>query len=199
VAPLCSRPVSTHASAREATSKTRSTHSTDPVSTHASAREATALGAALRRSVHRFYPRLREGGDPPCVGACCPGRVSTHASAREATELGRQLLHGLLVSTHASAREATVSGWSFPTGSYVSTHASAREATTEMPYSVRSLLFLPTPPRGRRPRRRQGKRRLWSVSTHASAREATFVGFSRDFVRRGFYPRLREGGDFRGF
>jgi len=56
-------PVSTHASAREATRRQIALSQTQVVSTHASAREATPL--LLRRAYRStsFNPRLRAGGD----------------------------------------------------------------------------------------------------------------------------------------
>jgi len=124
-----------------------------PVSTHASAREATSLNKRRTWRRLRFNPRLRAGGDqtmyslphsgqvfqptpprgrrpiveteafiastfqptPPRGRRLPPRRansrypgVSTHASAREATPISLVIVVScLLVSTHASAREAT--------------------------------------------------------------------------------------------
>ncbi|MDK2931710.1 MAG: hypothetical protein PWR07_1841 [Bacillota bacterium] len=122
--------VSTHASAREATSPRPMDASMtlfqptpprgrrpggrrqDPgratVSTHASAREATLCGPARLLPRRCFNPRLRAGGD---FSGCSYGPsldVSTHASAREATAFLNLLPLTRCVSTHASAREATV-------------------------------------------------------------------------------------------
>jgi len=61
---LCPTPaVSTHASAREATGRELASLIDERVSTHASAREATSLRTSTSGLVSCFYPRLREGGD----------------------------------------------------------------------------------------------------------------------------------------
>ena len=188
-----------------------------PVSTHASAREATRGQAAPPGRDRSFNPRLRAGGDeqamvleiadymfrptpprgrrpPRGIRAFVIWRVSTHASAREATGLIPVEPQGSKVSTHASAREATSPSVAPLRCNRVSTHASAREATLGRARSY--------PPR--------------SVSTHASAREATLAlrpfsamglfqptpprGRRRSTAgpmprRCGFNPRLRAGGD----
>ena len=55
--------VSTHASAREATSAVYRHDEGPEVSTHASAREATALALHAADKGKGFNPRLRAGGD----------------------------------------------------------------------------------------------------------------------------------------
>jgi|GEM_PF-2099063 len=56
-------PVSTHASAREATLYEKTMVPEVEVSTHASAREATSSPGPSGSGRFSFYPRLREGGD----------------------------------------------------------------------------------------------------------------------------------------
>ena len=146
----------------------------DRVSTHASAREATTHRGAARPAPCGFNPRLRAGGDgwklsssstsklfqptpprgrrhrlrPTFAGL---GDVSTHASAREATRQVVLAEQALEVSTHASAREATRGFAQAQTRAEVSTHASAREATALHSTTTVRAGFQPTPPRGRRP------------------------------------------------
>ena len=55
--------ISTHASAREATAPVRQHVADGVISTHASAREATGGRPSVRRRSSHFNPRLREGGD----------------------------------------------------------------------------------------------------------------------------------------
>ena len=144
--------VSTHASAREATSCSRRFvltvimfQPTPPrgrrlelpglallpqvVSTHASAREATPAPSRSPGPCTCFNPRLRAGGDHGSKRVYFYARVSTHASAREATLGTGNLGAPKRVSTHASAREATCPASLSPHVPCVSTHASAREAT----------------------------------------------------------------------
>ena len=78
--------VSTHASAREATSRIGAISATCRVSTHASAREATWVVCSRCGQRREFQPtpprgRRRRGGQ----GGHNRFSVSTHASAREAT------------------------------------------------------------------------------------------------------------------
>ena len=165
-----------------------------PVSTHASAREATYTpvpGMSItvfqptpprgrrHREVIRLVPEftfqptpprgrrhVNAAGDPrAAVSTHASAReatsmvvvptltceVSTHASAREATRDDLREIDGLTVSTHASAREATSRArcaWLLP--ATVSTHASAREATLRHVVHDTAQMFQPTPPRGRR-------------------------------------------------
>ena len=101
-------PVSTHASAREATVIDVHHIAGQIVSTHASAREATLFRVPLDCSSPSFYPRLREGGDgyTPAQFADAGG---FYPRLREGGDYSprRVLRWTSPVSTHASAREAT--------------------------------------------------------------------------------------------
>ena len=106
---------------------------TRPVSIHASAREATIAKTLITGLAEGFNPRLRTGGDAFWLGSVWHGhcfnprlrtggdfpqvahniadlRVSIHASAREATPVPLHAHPQHAVSIHASAREATTDG-----------------------------------------------------------------------------------------
>jgi len=167
------------------------------VSTHASAREATSTVCRYTRWASRFQPtpprgrrhiaRLSVITAPRFQPTPPRGRrlevaqlfyrleeVSTHASAREATLRSWSRRSSSFVSTHASAREATALLQRLLAGhARVSTHASAREATGLPVVARNGALFQPTPPRGRR--------LLLSLLSWR--------------IRYRFNPRLRAGGD----
>gem|GEM_PF-1664177 len=189
--------VSTHASAREATERICVVYYCFQVSTHASAREATIYPSILRGCRNCFYPRLREGGD------LVPGpQYRSSKRFLPTPPRGRRLtgwpcaiaVRG--VSTHASAREATFPATESLRSVVVSTHASAREATAfAVDCAVRAIVSTHASAR-----EATGMDRLpclgESVSTHASAREATLTPPPPRLRSPRFYPRLREGGDW---
>ncbi len=195
-----------------------------PVSTHASAREATSFAAMLDPRLNEFQPTPPRGRRPGHVvrnGHHLVAPVSTHASAREATREDTPPDRGFKwpVSTHASAREATrrpQGGGRSQTGfnprlraggdadpqpplsqlPSVSTHASAREATCSSSRTPGGLnqCFNPRLRAGGDAGIGAGGGRP-AVSTHASAREATSASARPRRPRAGFNPRLRAGGD----
>ena len=210
--------VSIHASAREATGFRVNLDAQEVVSIHASAREATIHAHAIAGNRISFNPRLREGGDGGYRQGGGEGIVSIHASAREATCLTGTRDGWVYVSIHASAREATLGAKTYRHHAIVSIHASAREATPDHRID-------PTHNASFNPRLREGgdwRSHIYcsraqvsihasareatsfvtdpvnhpAVSIHASAREATVLVVQGKSLRKGFNPRLREGGDF---
>ena len=150
-------PVSTHAPARGATSRSKKFPRCSDVSTHAPAR-----GATLRRNgeggITMFQPTHPHGVRLRAVN---------------------NALEQVIVSTHAPARGATHIGWLFEGTWVVSTHAPARGATFARLLSFSRYLFQPTHPHGVRHNDDKSRSRPGVVSTHAPARGATPQGLPR--------------------
>ena len=167
------RPISIHASAREATKIERQRLLAKRISIHASAREATLPPWTRSPSRRYFNPRLRAGGDIRCWLHAGHGRISIHASAREATILPSAEHGHICISIHASAREATLmtSSISLSTANF---NPRLRAGGDRLSPSRRRAArrFQSTPPRGRR----RGRARSCPDGAY-------------------FNPRLRAGGD----
>ena len=146
-------------------------------------------------SLAGFDPRLREGGDLDVFDLVAQERLfrSTPPRRRRLDPMPRSASRELFRST-PPRRRRLVSTQSSASATRVSIHASAKEATPE----------------------RVVPQHLTDVSIHASAKEATAIGRAcgdgdgvsihasakeatqqreRERRRRGFDPRLREGGD----
>ena len=100
------------------------------ISTHASAREATSKLVRKETTKSDFNSRLRTGGDTEKEANKMPAQnFNSRLRTGGDEEAQFEALRHELISTHASAREATRLQIA-PHGSHtISTHASAREAT----------------------------------------------------------------------
>ena len=157
--------VSIHASARDATSRTRRSlsmprfQSTRPRGT----RRGGAFGL-----VRCFNPRVRAGRDDFTPVILRYTSVSIHASARDAVHHPPPLL-GCEVSIHASARDATPRPDCGLQAPAVSIHASARDATHDGKSDI-VRITVSIHASARDATRGEG---VVAVSIHASARDAT--------------------------
>jgi len=144
------------------------------VSIHAPARGATAARRRLRRRLHRFNPRAREGRDQIQSARQQRHLVSIHAPARGATVAYEAINARYLVSIHAPARGATLEEEE-PEHADDCFNPRAREGRDP------GWWFDPTVPPCFNPRAREGRDQWraaggvagFAVSIHAPARGAT--------------------------